>query len=137
LYALKCWKPHSQYTCTFPIQFYNLPFYKSSFSYMWTACYLSMQMQWPIHSICKKNIKINKRLNNLWLFSLQYNSIGSIMVSVFVSSAIDSVFELRSVQTKSYKTGICCFSAMQAALRSWLGIRSGATCPHSTQRVGL
>jgi hypothetical protein len=39
------------------------------------------------------------------------------MVSVLVSSAGDRGFEPRSGQTKDYKIGICCFSAMQAALR--------------------
>jgi hypothetical protein len=39
------------------------------------------------------------------------------MVSVLVSSAGDRGFEPRSGQTKDYTIGICCFSAMQAALR--------------------
>jgi hypothetical protein len=47
------------------------------------------------------------------------------MVSVLASSAVDRVFEPRSVQTKDYETGICCFSAKHAALRKkntdWLG----------------
>ena len=38
------------------------------------------------------------------------------MVSVLVSSVVDSGFELRSGQTKDYKVGICCFSAKSAAL---------------------
>ena len=37
------------------------------------------------------------------------------MVSVLVSSAVDRVFELRSGQTKNYKT--CCFSTKNASLR--------------------
>ena len=41
------------------------------------------------------------------------NSIGGVMVSVLASSAVDP----RSVQTKDYKIGICCFSTKKAALR--------------------
>ena len=44
------------------------------------------------------------------------NRIGSVMVSVLASSAVDRGFEHRSGQTKDYKIGICCFSAMHAAL---------------------
>ena len=39
------------------------------------------------------------------------------MVSVLTSNAVDHRFEPRSVQTKDYKIGICCFSAKHAALR--------------------
>ena len=39
------------------------------------------------------------------------------MVRLFVSSAIDCVFEPRSGQTKDYKTGICCFSVKHVTLR--------------------
>ena len=39
------------------------------------------------------------------------------MVSVLASSAADRGFESRSGQTKYYKIGICCFSAIHAALR--------------------
>ena len=58
------------------------------------------------------------------------------MVSVLVSSAVDRGFEPRSVQTKDYKIGMCCFSDKHTALRrksktGRLGIRimclSGAT----------
>ena len=45
------------------------------------------------------------------------NRIGSVMVSVLASSAIDCWYEPRSGQTKEYKIGICCFSAKNAALR--------------------
>ena len=45
------------------------------------------------------------------------NYIGSVMVSVLASSAIDCGFEPRSGQTKEYKMGIRCFSAKNAALR--------------------
>ena len=45
------------------------------------------------------------------------NRIGSVMVSVLASSAIDCRYELRSCQTKEYKIGICCFSAKNATLR--------------------
>jgi hypothetical protein len=40
------------------------------------------------------------------------------MVSVLTSSAVDRRFEHRSGQTKDYETGMCCFSAKHAALRS-------------------
>jgi hypothetical protein len=40
-----------------------------------------------------------------------------IMVSVFASSVVDRGFEPRSVQTKDYKTGMCCFSTKHATLR--------------------
>ena len=45
------------------------------------------------------------------------NRIGSIMVSVLASSAIDCGYEPRSGQTKECKIGICCFSAKNASLR--------------------
>ena len=41
----------------------------------------------------------------------------SVVVRVLASSAVDRGFEPRSVQTKDYTIGICCFSAMYAALR--------------------
>ena len=37
---------------------------------------------------------------------------------MLTSNAVDRGFEPRSVQTKDYKIGICCFSAKHAALRS-------------------
>jgi hypothetical protein len=43
--------------------------------------------------------------------------IGGALVSMHASSAVDRRFELRSVQTKVYKFGICCFSSKHAALR--------------------
>jgi hypothetical protein len=51
------------------------------------------------------------------LLSHTQNRIGGIMVSVLLSSAVDSGFEPWSGQTKEYKIGICCFSAKHAALR--------------------
>jgi len=44
------------------------------------------------------------------------------MVSLLTMSAVDCGLEPRSVQTKDYKIGICCFSAKHAALKSkdWL-----------------
>ena len=39
------------------------------------------------------------------------------MVNILASSVVDREFEPRSGQTKDYKTGICCFSAIHAALR--------------------
>ena len=40
------------------------------------------------------------------------------IISVLDPSAVDRVFESRSGQTKDYKTGICCFFAEHASLRS-------------------
>ena len=56
-----------------------------------------------------------------------YHHIGGVMVSVLASTAVDHGFELRSGQTKNYKTDIYCFSAKHAAIRrksktGWLGI---------------
>ena len=45
------------------------------------------------------------------------NCIGGVMVSVLASSVVDLGFEPQSGQTKDNKIGICCFSAMHAALR--------------------
>ena len=45
------------------------------------------------------------------------NRIGSVIVSVLASSAVDRGFEPRSGQTKDYEIGICCFSAKHTALR--------------------
>jgi hypothetical protein len=39
------------------------------------------------------------------------------MVSVFTSSVVDRGFEPRSVQTKDYEIGMCCFFANHVALR--------------------
>jgi hypothetical protein len=39
------------------------------------------------------------------------------MASVFASSAVDRGSEHRSVQTKDYTIGICCFSTKHASLR--------------------
>jgi hypothetical protein len=55
---------------------------------------------------------------------------GSVMVSLLASSAVNHGFDPRSVQTKDYKIGSCCFSTKQVALKrksGWLGIR--IICP--------
>ena len=39
------------------------------------------------------------------------------MVNVLALSTVDRGFEPRSSQTKDYKIGICCFSAMHEVLR--------------------
>ena len=44
------------------------------------------------------------------------NHIGSVMASVLASSAVDRGFEHRSVQTRDYRNGICCFSTRHTAL---------------------
>ena len=56
--------------------------------------------------------------------------VGGVMVSVFVSKALDRGFEPQSGQTKDYKICICCFSAKHAAVRrksktGWVGSESG------------
>jgi hypothetical protein len=43
--------------------------------------------------------------------------IFSLMVTALASDAVDRGFEPRSVQTKDYKVGICCFSDKHTALR--------------------
>jgi hypothetical protein len=50
-------------------------------------------------------------------YSVLYNRIGGVMVSVLTTSAVDRGFEPRSGQTKDYTIGICCFTAKHAALR--------------------
>jgi len=64
-----------------------------------------------------------------------YNRISGVMVSVLDWSTVDRGFEFRSGQANDFEIGICCFSAMHAALRrkiDWLRIRimcpSVATC---------
>jgi hypothetical protein len=68
------------------------------------------------------------------------NRIGGVMVNILASSAADIELESWSGQTKDYKIGICCFSAMHAALsrknKDWLAQNqeflimcpSGTTC---------
>jgi hypothetical protein len=45
------------------------------------------------------------------------NNIGVVIVSMLTSKVVDRGFESRLGQTKVYKIGICCFSAMYPALR--------------------
>jgi hypothetical protein len=45
------------------------------------------------------------------------NHLGSVMVSVLASSSVDRGFDPRLGLTKDYTIGICCFSAMNTALR--------------------
>ena len=62
------------------------------------------------------------------------NRISGTMVSVLVSSVVDIGYDPRSVQTKDYKIGNCCFSAKFRVTTKTvrLGIRircpSGETC---------
>ena len=60
------------------------------------------------NNILKDNKKKLKKIGN---------RIGSIMVSVLTSSAIDCGYEPRSGQTKECKIGICCLSTKNASLR--------------------
>jgi hypothetical protein len=50
-------------------------------------------------------------------YAAKFNRIGGVMVSGLASSAVDREFEPRSGQTKDYKIGICCISAINTALR--------------------
>jgi hypothetical protein len=58
------------------------------------------------------------------VYQMIQTRIGGAMISVFASNAVDRGFEHRSVQTKSYKICVCCFSAKHAALgrknKDWL-----------------
>ena len=49
--------------------------------------------------------------------SLLLNHIGSIIVSMLASSAVDLRFKTWSGQTKDYKMGICCLFAKHPVLR--------------------
>ena len=55
------------------------------------------------------------------------------MVSMLASSVVDREFESRSVQTKDYKIGICCFLSLEAQSikekeKRLVGAESRATC---------
>ena len=50
-------------------------------------------------------------------YASSFNHIGGVMVSMIASSAVDHGFEPRSGKTKTYKIGICCFSAKHASLK--------------------
>jgi hypothetical protein len=51
------------------------------------------------------------------IVSIIQNGIGSVMVNVFSSSAVDRGFEPRSGQTKDYKISMCCFFAKHVAFK--------------------
>ena len=59
----------------------------------------------------KNNFFSNYKIFLKWLFYTEKNGIGGIMLSVFISSAVDCDFEPRSDQTKEYRFGIGCLSA--------------------------
>ena len=61
-------------------------------------------------------LKDNKKFGLTKLIKIE-NRIGSGMVSVLASSAIDCGYEPRSGQTKEYNIGVCCFSTKNASLR--------------------
>ena len=52
--------------------------------------------------------------------------VSAVIVSTFATRAVDCGFESRSGQTKDYILGICCTSAIHAALRrkckDWLAL---------------
>jgi len=54
-----------------------------------------------------------------YFFSLSFdlNNIGGVVISVLPSSVTERRFYPLSCQTKDYDIGLCCFSAMHAALR--------------------
>ena len=52
------------------------------------------------------------------IIQIEFNHIGSVMVSVLASIVVDRGFEPRSDQTKDYKRGIRCFSTNHTALMS-------------------
>ena len=69
-------------------------------------------------------IKVLSIHGNVLLFYLlcattlqKVNHIGSVMVSVLASSAVDRGFKPRSGQTKDHEIGICCSSTKHTALR--------------------
>ena len=74
------------------------------------------------------NIKIkNRPIDHLHTIRFDYkiiNRMGGVMVSVLASTAVDSGFDPRRIQTKDFKIGMCCFSAKHAALmrknKDWL-----------------
>ena len=87
-------------------------------------------------------------------FVVVINRIGGVKVRMPTSSAVDRGFESRSVQTKDFKIGICCFSATHGVLRrnskDWLARNQNNVTEWgdmstrrlliqsaSTQRVGL
>jgi hypothetical protein len=82
---------------------------------------VSLLFYWqPTHFHLLKNIAdlINEIFHLLQSWSYYWpNRIGGVMVSMFVSSAVDRGFDPRRVQIKDYKIGMCCFSAKHAALR--------------------
>ena len=93
-----------------------LPFLTYNISSKWGG---GGNLCFSVKATLKKTFKKNSNriwkscfYNNMWL----HNHIGGVMVSVFVSSAVERGFEPRSSQTKDYK--ICCFSAKHAVLRS-------------------
>ena len=59
------------------------------------------------------------------MYRMSKNCIGGVMVSMLVSSAVDRGSKPQSGQTKDYKIGICCFSAIKHAplrskIKDWL-----------------
>ena len=71
----------------------------------------------PVHVHLLLFLYDNQHIFHRHIFYL-HNHIGGLIVSVLSSSAVDRGFEPRSDQTKDYKIGLRCFSAMYAALRN-------------------
>ena len=67
--------------------------------------------------------------------SYRHDRMGGVMVSVFVSRAVDLGFEPRLGQTKDYEISICCVSTKHMALRrkgkDWLA-QNQIICPSET-----
>ena len=69
----------------------------------WLLCCLSLDLWIMITPLVSSN-------SSFKLFDIVWHSIGSVMVSLLTSSAVDRWFETQSGQPKSYKIGICNFS---------------------------
>jgi predicted oxidoreductase len=68
-------------------------------------------------------ISIKHRILYMYLL---VTHISGVLVSVLAPSAVDRGFEPRSRQTKDYKVGICCFSAVVAILSTVLRVSHSA-----------
>ena len=69
----------------------------------WLLCCLSLDLWIMITPLVSSN-------SSFKLYDIVWHSIGSVMVSLLTSSAVDRWFETQSSQPKSYKIGICIFS---------------------------
>jgi hypothetical protein len=107
-----CFVDHCLSFCTF--SFRHCVVCSSSIYGFWLRLWYLQTFLIPSQPICSFSVcaKIYSRGN-----INQKHRIGDVMVSVLASSAVDRGFEPRSVQTKDYTIGMCCFSAKYTALR--------------------